>query len=165
MRQIPIYRSTGGTNRYPWTLKFEVVAWAEADDWWHDRLETMGMWLLKTGRATNYAYLSGTRGHNGGMMHQVVCGGKDWDHADGNGLNNQESNLRKASRSDQRANQGVRRDSTTREANVSLKGRKWRVSFTKNGQVLFEHYYRDFGEAVRVATAKRREIHGDFVRA
>lgn len=167
MELIPIYRWDGRGSQYvPGSMGYDLVGYAKVDDWWYDRLMAMGLWLEEKGhRGVRYARLSGKDGGRPIKMHQVI-GGKGWDHRDGDGLNNQESNLRPASSSDQTANQGLRKDSITGEPGVTFNKAfgKWLVKIVRNRKRVFYKSFSSFSEAVAVAREKRREIHGEFVR-
>jgi hypothetical protein len=73
-------------------------------------------------------------------MHRVILkllGSKmEVDHADRNGLNNQRNNLRIATRSENSANIGCRKNSTSKYLGVSLRksNGKWRAEIRKNGK-------------------------------
>lgn len=166
MKKIPLHRWVGGCKSIPETRKFAVVAYALVDDWWYDRLVAMGTWMFhdKYDKRTGYAWLAGTCPML--KMHWLV-GGKGWDYRDGDGLNNQESNLRPADRSQQAANKIADRDSSSGERGVTwLKTKaKWYVQVKKNKKYVFRAYFDSEEEAVRVARQKRKEIHGEFVRA
>ena len=104
-------------------------------------------------------------------MHRQIMGMEgsrpDVDHKDTNGLNNQRSNLREASRSDNIGNARLRRD------NVSgLKGvtwmptkQKWRARIGPvQGQRRFLGYFPTAEEAARAYDAAALELFGDFAR-
>jgi len=167
MKLIPLNRSVKrGIPGCLHTWIFQVVDYALVDDHWFDRLTVMGMWMLWNNKKTGlqYAWLQGTVPKV--FMHQVVFGNKWPDHKDGNGLNNQESNLRPATRSQQAANRKLRRTSTSGEPGVSWHGgnRKWLVYVKQHGKRVFSKYFSDKGEAIRVAREQRVLFHGEFVR-
>jgi hypothetical protein len=163
MKQIPLYKRSGGSNGHPETLRFRFVAWALVDDWWYDRLIAMGRWMYrKDERGVAYARLQRTSPHF--KMHWVM-GGKGWDHKDGDGLNNQESNLRPATISQQSANRALKKGSISGETGVGRDGDGWRVRVLKDGVLMFSKGFKDKNEAIKVAREKRREIHGEFVRS
>src|SRR3990167_8175862 len=63
------------------------------------------------------------------LMHRVILGtpkGKETDHTDGNGCNNQRKNLRVCNRSQNRANIDAKKNSTS-----GYKGVRWHVSSKK----------------------------------
>jgi hypothetical protein len=139
-----------------------MVGYSKVDDWWYDRLVAMGMWLDDRGKGgLRYARLQGS-----GLKMQHVVLGKWADHKNGNGLDNQESNLRPATRSQQAANHRTSRNSTSGEPGVSWskRNKKWYVQVMKDKKLVFQKYFTDFDEAVKVVRAKRKEIHGEFVR-
>jgi hypothetical protein len=167
MKQIPLHRTIGGSNSRPASRRFAVVAFSKVDDWWYDRLIAMGLWLEKRVKYTSYARLQGTGGRGRSkevFMHQVVAGFDAPDHVNGDGLDNREEDLRKASRSDQAANRRVQRDSTSGEPGVSWNGSGWSVRVYRDGKCVVYKTFRTKQEAVDVARQKRLEIHGDFVR-
>jgi hypothetical protein len=163
MKEIPIYRMVGGCTAKPTSMRFQVVGWAKVDDYWFDRLAAMGMWLeVRRNSGLRYARLQGAENL---YLHQVI-GGKNWDHRDGDGMNNQEENLRQATVSQQGANHKLNRDSTSGESGVSWdKNRqKWKVRVKQDRKVVFNKYFADKDEAIVCARAKRKELHGEFVR-
>jgi len=100
-------------------------------------------------------------------MHQVILGtvhGCIIDHKDGNGLNNQRSNLRHCTRSQNQMNQGPRSDSPTGFKGVTWipKNRKFRVRIKVSGKSFplgcFDNV-RDAACAYNVAAVK---YHGVF---
>lgn len=121
----------------------------------------MGRWMYRKNLSgTEYARLQETGVSTKNLfMHQVV-GGKGWDHKDGNGLNNQESNLRPATRSQQAVNQRLNRNSISGEPGVSRDSNYWRVTIYKDRRKVFRRSFKDKDEAIRVAREKRKEIHG-----
>ena len=58
-------------------------------------------------------------------LHQLIMGGKDYDHVDRNPLNNQRYNLRKLDRSGQQRNQNPR--GASRFPGVTRLGKKWQA--------------------------------------
>jgi hypothetical protein len=163
MKEIPVHRWVGGSKRWPQSLQFKVVGFTKVDDWWYARLIAMGRWMEVRKRDRLYVCLQGVNPRL--YLHQVV-GGKGWDHKDGDGLNNQESNLRSATRGQQTVNQRIHRDSTSGEPGVTFHQQtgKWRVQVKKDKKLVFYKVVDTKAEAIALARQKRREIHGEFVR-
>lgn len=100
-------------------------------------------------------------------IHRVINNtpaGLDTDHVDGNGLNNQKSNLRSVTGSQNQGNTGKRRDNTS-----GFKGVTWDKHANKyTAQIRFnkEHIYlglfTDPVDAARAYDSKALEIFGDF---
>lgn len=123
----------------------------------------------KNGR-TAYAVAKvgfGRRGSRTLRLHKLILGdgpeGMEIDHRNLNGLDNRRSNLRWATNGDQRANQPVRRDSTTGFKGVSLvHGRYWMAQIRAGGEKHYLGYFPTAEAAARAYDAKAREVHGDF---
>ncbi len=102
-------------------------------------------------------------------LHRVIMEtpeGLEVDHIDGNGLNNQRSNLRNATRSQNLRNQGAKSTNTSGRKGVSLDRQtgKWRA------RIWLEGKNRNLGSfncptAAALAYARAsRELHGEFGR-
>jgi AP2 domain len=125
------------------------------------------VWTTKRGGGpyaiTNLSRAEGARG-GAKMMHALLTGWPMTDHADGDGLNNQRYNLRRAT---VRQNQWNRRpDSNARSPykGVSWESRrnKWRVRITAYGR---EHWVGLFVSEIEAAKAydvAARELFGAF---
>ena len=102
-------------------------------------------------------------------MHRVLADtpdGMETDHHDGNGLNNRQSNLRDATRSQNQHNQRVRADNSSGAKGVGwdkTKG-KWRVRIGLNGKVRSLGRYTDINEASAAYAKASAEFHGKFGR-
>lgn len=100
-------------------------------------------------------------------MHKLILGdgpeGHEIDHRDRNGLNNQRSNLRWATKAQQRCNQALRRDSKTGFKGVNLvRGKYWSATIRANNTTFYLGYFATAEDAARAYDAKARELHGDF---
>ncbi len=101
-------------------------------------------------------------------MHQIVCGVRNADHKDGNGLNNQGSNLRPCAISLNHANASLGRRNTTGFKGVYADAHNKTVKWI--AAVYFEnrrHYLGRFPtarDAALVYDAKAREVFGPFAR-
>ncbi len=101
-------------------------------------------------------------------MHRVILGVEDSavhiDHIDHNGLNNQKSNLRTATRSDNASNIRAHKDSTSGYLGVSFDAsrNKWALRIYKNGKVLIAKRFDTEIGAAKAYDALAKEIHGQF---
>lgn len=102
------------------------------------------------------------------QMHRAIMGmikGIAYDHIDGNGLNNQRSNLRIATKQQNMFN-SIHRGGASVYKGVSYKieSKKWRASITYNQKHIHLGYFGTEIEAARVYDAKAKELHGEYAR-
>jgi hypothetical protein len=141
------------------------------DDHWFQILDQWRWGYLKA-RDNEYAQrhenpiINGKKKRIHILMHQVVAGYKNPDHIDGNGLNNQEANLRPATNSQNQMNQRLQKSSKSGFKGVSWYGatRKWQVQIKKDGKHYFLGRFSTPEEAARAYDAKARELFGEFAR-
>lgn len=120
-------------------------------------------WQANKSKNTWYAIKS-----HGGKMHQLIINipnGFEIDHKDRNGLNNQKSNLRIATRAQNNANQILRSDNRSGLKSVCWHKRikKWQVRLQVNGKRFHLGYFNDKNEAAKIYNTKAKELLGDFV--
>ena len=141
---------------------------AMVDDWNYQWLNQF-KWSASEGRNTYYAIRH--KDAKAILLHRVIMGctkgdNKIIDHKDGNGLNCQESNMRFASRSQNRVN-------TVSENNTSSKylgvhrcvhhgNIRWRATLNKDGKQFHCGYFKTEIEAVKAYNKKAKELHGEF---
>ncbi len=102
------------------------------------------------------------------FMHRFILGlgrGQRCDHRDNNGLNNQRSNLRLASRGQNQHNSGSR-GGTSRFKGVcwSKSCSKWLAQIMANKRRCYLGVFEDEEDAARAYDAKAKELHGDFAK-
>lgn len=103
------------------------------------------------------------------MMHREVMGcnsSLEVDHKDGNGLNNQKSNLRMANKSQNGANRKSAKNSTSKYKGVcwAKKSKKWCSQIKKDGVIHRLGFFCDEeGAAIAYDKAALR-LHGEFAR-
>jgi hypothetical protein len=172
VKRIPLFQSEKRTNEHSAGQFDRIVVYSLVDDHRYDELMKWKWRYARSKAGNEYGVrcenivVNGRRKTVKIFIHQVVAG-FDWpDHIDGNGLNNQEFNLRSATRSQQMANRRLLSKSTSGEPGVSWHKttKKWYVRVRKDRKVVFSKLFTSFEEAVQVARQKRREIHGPFVR-
>jgi hypothetical protein len=106
------------------------------------------------------------------FMHQLLLPcprGLEPDHVDGNGLNNTRSNLRKATRSQNNANQRKRaRPATSPYKGVSRKRNNhihpWQARIDQQGHQIHLGYYPTPEAAAHAYDRAARELYGDYAR-
>jgi len=104
------------------------------------------------------------------FMHQAVIGrihGKEIDHRDGNGLNNQRSNLRHATHRQNCFNVGPQRGRKFKGAYLELGTRhrnKWRCRIKVNGRLLSVGRFPTEIEAAKAFDRSAIVFHGEFAR-
>jgi hypothetical protein len=172
VQKIPLWRKVSGSNKYPHSLRFEIVDYALVDDWRYDELNQW-KWcrnISSGGTGQHYAFrvvnpiIDGRRKTIAVFMHVVVAGYKKPDHINGNGLDNQEHNLRPATHSQNHMNQGLRRSSTSGFKGVSPHKGKWQATIKKDGVVYRLGLFEDKLEAARSYDKKAKELFGSFAR-
>jgi len=99
-------------------------------------------------------------------MHRLLA---DWprvDHADGNGLNNQRSNLRPTTQAQNLANQRKRPGVTSQFKGVSWRSRPspWRATITINGKQVALGSFTEEEAAARAYDAAALAAYGDYAR-
>lgn len=130
--------------------------------------------VLKRGCRTWYA-MTNIRRDDGKRttieMHALIMGkdpaGRQIDHADLDGLNNRRSNLRYATRSEQRQNIAADRDNKTGFKGVTLSYRSTGLYVAQLGmktQRVTIGYFKTAEEAAKAYDAKAREVYGAFAR-
>jgi len=100
-------------------------------------------------------------------MHHFILGSRERvDHADLNGLNNQRSNLRHVSASQNCANRRKSQYSRSQYKGVSYVSERgnWRVVVGHHGKSIHVGCFRDEEEAARAYDERALAIHGEFAR-
>lgn len=88
------------------------------------------------------------------------------DHIDGNGLNNQEHNLREATHSQNGINKDTRKDNTSGCPGVSwmVNRQKWEVYVHINGKKKHVDFFLTLPEAIKARNEAQLLAHGEFAR-
>lgn len=124
-------------------------------------------WFAHAGRNSYYAYRGVGESHV--IMHRVILNVTDKDlvvdHIDGDGLNNQKSNLRTCTKNENTRNSVKRKDNTSGYKGVSWhkQSRKWVVNIQHNNQC-WSKSFSNIIEAARAYDEKARELFGEFAR-
>jgi len=144
---------------------------ALVDDEDYDRLMTMGSWFAHFNNVAGngYWYAETRSGSDHVKMHRVILHAPDnkiVDHIDGNGLNNQKSNLRLATQSQNQANSKLREDNTSGLKGVSYKHRisKWAAKISYQGEESHLGYFEDKIKAAEAYDRAAKRLHGEYAR-
>jgi len=102
-------------------------------------------------------------------MHREILGAPkdmDVDHIDGNGLNNQRSNLRLATRSQNMGNSKKHVDNSSGAKGVtwSRDKKKWEARIRCGHRRMHIGYFANIEDAAHAYDAKARELFGEFAR-
>lgn len=145
------------------------VAIIDACDW---RLVSGYRWHAMPGRNETVWYASTTiprtadkaKGHM--AMHIMLMGAPFVDHIDGNGLNNRRSNLRFATRSQNRQNSSAERQTLHGMKGVDfMRSRgQWRARIFTDGKRLHLGAFQTSEEAGRAYDKAARQYFGEFAR-
>lgn len=98
-------------------------------------------------------------------MHRLLLQSKKGDiidHRDRDGLNNQKSNLRVCTHSQNNENRKVMSTSKTGIKGVRSHRRKWKASITKNGKYIYLGLFKNKEEASERYKQEARVLFGDF---
>lgn len=98
------------------------------------------------------------------MMHIAIVGEKGWDHANGNGLDNRRSNLRKATASQQQYNRRLQSNSTSGYKGVSWHKNLgcWRTRIHVDRKEIHIGIFDDIKDAARAYNEAAIKYHGEF---
>ena len=127
-------------------------------------------WCAHRDRKTFYAVRTvskGDRKYKTICMHQVIAermGIKNPDHADTNGLNNQRSNLRAATRSQQGANRNKGKNNTSGYKGVSWhkRDKKWVSRIKISGKLIHLGNFDDIKDAAKAYNEAAIKYFGEF---
>jgi hypothetical protein len=126
-------------------------------------------WCLKSVGSKEYAAANFWNGKgNVVTMHRYIlgkaCEGKMVDHKDGNGLNNQRSNLRPCTHSENMRNVKKPSVNTFPYKGVRPQGRGWRADMSCNNKTIYLGTFDGVEEAARAYDKKAKELFGEFAR-
>lgn len=98
------------------------------------------------------------------VMHRFIMGldSPRLDHMDGNGLNNQRSNLRPATKSQNGCNRGPVRGLRFKGVSWQKRLGKWQAAIGKDYRREYIGIFADAEEAARAYDKRAKELHGEF---
>jgi len=119
-------------------------------------------WRAHPSRHTQYA-VRYANGHRSVSMHESILS-KGCDHIDRNGLNNTRSNLRPATRSQQRMNAKLQRNNRSGHRGVHWysKERKWRARINVGGKRIELGRFKELSDAVAARRAAVAMYFGEY---
>lgn len=165
-KQIRPIRVEGNVAYVPLTKGYEAVI--DAED-----VPLVEGWCWRASIEDGIVYAKRTHNVNGKRinvrMHRLLMGspqGLEIDHRDGNGLNNRRSNLRVATSSQNKQNQGIRADNTSGFKGVTWvkRDRKWQARIEVGGKRRFLGLFKTPEAAHAAYVAANAELHGSFGR-
>lgn len=123
-------------------------------------------WCAFKGRNSFYAMrgISISGQSNTVYMHCAILNGKGVDHIDHNGLNNQKSNLRFCTRSENGMNRTKHASASSTYKGVCFhKGtKKWRTKIRISGREIYLGYFASEADAAKAYNEKAIELFGEF---
>lgn len=134
------------------------------------KLSRMNWHLISTPKSDRYyAYAKAETGERGGkyLMHRLIVSppkGFDVDHRNRNGLDNRRENLRPASRSQNMANQRIRKTNKTFSVykGVSKREQGWIAQLRRRGRHYHLGYFATEEEAATAYNRAAKELFGEF---
>lgn len=138
-------------------LTHRKIAVVDAEDF--SRVSAFN-WNARKHRYTWYAY----RGQNV-SMHATICGFKNVDHKDGDGLNNRRKNLRASSNSQNQFNKRIQSNSTSGFKGVCWHVYGWQARITiGNHKRMSLGHFETPEEAARAYNEAALKLYGEFAR-
>ncbi len=127
-------------------------------------------WTAHEDKYTFYAirkdYTNGKHNAVQISMHRLILGltnrKQEAEHIDRNGLNNQRSNLRVATRSQNCSNRKLFKNSKSKLKGVSFHNEKWRATICLNKKCYHIGYFKTKEDAALAYNKKAKELHGEF---
>lgn len=100
------------------------------------------------------------------FMHNFIMGFKDVDHINGNGLDNQRYNLRKATNQQNCMNRQSRRNSSSKFKGITWykPTKKWKAQIVLNNEHIHLGMFNSEIEAAKAYNQKAKELFGEFAR-
>lgn len=97
-------------------------------------------------------------------MHKLITGFDRTDHANGNGLDNRRTNLRRANHAQNAGNSTAHRDGASRFKGVTwhAQRRRWTARIASGGRYLYLGLFDDDAAAARAYDERARELFGEF---
>ncbi len=122
-------------------------------------------WRSHSGHKDNYYAIAG-KSPTSILMHHLIIGVGLVDHKDGNGLNNQRTNLRPASKSQNAANCGVNSKNTSGFKGVtwSKEKRKWATRIRVNLKRWHLGYFKSLHDAAKAYDRAAIKFFGEFAK-
>lgn len=139
----------------------------EIDEEDYELVSQYSWWICKPkyGKAYAQAYSHRAEGRKYYVyMHCLIMGQKGIDHIDGNGLNNQKSNLRFATNAQNQANIKKRPGCSSKYKGVSWNTARsvWIAEINNKGRHIHLGTFTDEEEAARTYDKAARELQGEF---
>lgn len=102
--------------------------------------------------------------HRCESMHWLVMGGKFVDHIDGNGLNNQKSNLRFCTNSQNAMNKRMPKCKSSQYKGVTFvkRDKNWRANIRKDGKLIHIGKFQIEEQAAKAYDTAAKEHFGEF---